>query len=135
MNLSQQPGKIKTYADALSRKQRVLILIVLICSMVFSLNSEKYTWVFVTVLAIVLTSFGFSRHALPQRVNLYFSASVAKFAIIVTRLLVQIIYATVIAPLNLIVGKVIAKQNFRFSYKSYVESPITVTEKDFEGYY
>jgi hypothetical protein len=135
MESIRQSVRTESLAAPLTLNQRVTVILILSSLLAYSLSQQKFYWSSVIGIATLLTAVGFSRNKLLQKVSLHFASLVAHLATRLARILIQIIYLLIIASFNLILRKLIARQNFRVSNSIPILKQPPFSLVDFNSYY
>lgn len=96
--------------NPLSRKQRILVLLILLGILIMWVRSEKIWFSIITFGALLLTFAGFSKNVFLSSISARFGLLVATVAYTVSRKFIQLIYIVIIVPLNFLVSRKINKQ-------------------------
>lgn len=113
--------------------QRVIVSLILSATLLLWVRSGKFWFALVTFIALSLTLLGFSKVASISNISNKFAFLVAKVASVLSRILIQLIYMIIIAPLNFAIRKKLRKQ-YGFSKVS-SESHDANEDIRFEGYF
>ena len=90
--------------------QRVIVSLILSATLLLWVRSGKFWLALVTFIALSLTLLGFSKAASISNISNKFAFLVAKVASVLSRILIQLIYMIIIAPLNFAIRKKLRKQ-------------------------
>ncbi len=90
--------------------QRVIVSLILSATLLLWVLSGKFWLALVTFIALSLTLLGFSKAASISNISNKFAFLVAKVASVLSRILIQLIYMIIIAPLNFAIRKKLRKQ-------------------------
>lgn len=119
--------------NPLSKKQRILVLLILLGILIMWVRSEKFWFSIITFGALLLTFAGFSKNVFLSSISARFGLFVATIAYTVSRKFIQLVYIVIIVPLNFLVRRKINKQyNIQKPEPEFLNIETNI---DFESYF